>query len=411
METRLERIVKDIETISKFNGTPDKGVTRFTYSDEDKLARDYLLKEMRDLNLLISIDGVGNIRARMEGNDKYAPAVMVGSHIDSVKNGGKYDGVIGVVGALEAIRVLKESGYKNTHPIELVIFSEEEGSNFSSTLAGSKGMVGKYTMEDTKKLKNANGKTMYDMAKDFGLEPDTLPQSRLLPGELKAMLELHIEQSVVLEREKVSIGIVEAIAGMKSLRITFRGVANHAGATPMGMRHDPMVAAGEIIVMVEKIVKEKGYSTTVGTVGRINCIPNVPNVIPGEVSFSVDIRDVKVDSIDTVVAELEGKTKEIAASKGVDYEFLIVGESKPVILSKEIIDIIEKTVKDRGYSYKNMNSGAVHDSCMLADLTKVGMIFVPSVNGRSHVPEEFTSYEDIKMGCDVLLGTIMELSK
>lgn len=411
METRLERIVKDIETISKFNGTPDKGVTRFTYSHEDKLARDYLLKEMSDLDLLINIDGVGNIRARMEGNDKNAPVVMVGSHIDSVRHGGKYDGVIGVVGALEAIRVLKESGFKNTHPIELVIFSEEEGSNFSSTLAGSKGMVGKYSVEDTKKLKNVNGITMYDMAKDFGLEPDTLPQSRLLPGELKAMLELHIEQSVVLEREKVTIGIVEAIAGMKSLRITFRGVANHAGATPMGLRYDPMVAAGEIIVMVEKIVKEKGYSTTVGTAGRINCIPNVPNVIPGEVSFSVDIRDVKVDGIDTVVAELEGKTKEIAASRGVEYEFLIVGESKPVILSKEIIDIIEKTVKDRGYSYKNMNSGAVHDSCMLADLTKVGMIFVPSVNGRSHVPEEFTSYEDIKMGCDVLLGTIMELSK
>ena len=411
MGVNLERIQRDIETLSRFNATPGNGVTRFSYSQQDKQARDYLMNEIKELGLEIRVDAVGNIRARLEGNNKDGPVVMTGSHIDSVRNGGRFDGVLGVVGALEAIRVIKEQNIKTNNPIELVIFAEEEGSNFGSTLLGSKFMVGRYTVDDLKKLKNSDGKTAYQVIKEFGLGINNYSAMGFKPSEIKCMIELHIEQSVVLDKAELSIGIVEAIAGMKTLRMVFRGVANHAGATPMGLRQDPMVAAGEAIMFIEKLAKEKAYPSTVATVGRISCLPNVPNVIPGEVAISVDVRDVKSEGIDIIISELEKEIKQIAKARRLDYEFQIIGQSEPVVLSADVVKAIEDTVKEKGYSYMRMNSGAVHDACMLADIVPVGMIFVPSINGRSHVPEEYTRYEDIKKGCDVLLGTVIKMAE
>jgi allantoate deiminase len=407
----LERIKRDIEAIAMFNATPGNGVTRFSYSQQDKQARDYLMSEIKKLGLKTEIDAVGNIRARLEGSNVDGRAVMIGSHIDSVRNGGKFDGIVGVIGALEVIRVIKEQGIKTKSPIELVIFAEEEGSNFGSTLVGSKFMVGRYTVDDLKRLKSSDGKTAYQVIKEFGLDIDDYSGAGFKPGEIKCMIELHIEQSVVLDNANLSIGIVEAIAGMKTLRIVFRGVANHAGATPMGLRQDPMAAAGEAIVLIEKLAKEKAYPSTVATVGRISCLPNVPNVIPGAVAFSVDVRDVKPEGIDIVVSELEKEIKLIAKTRGLDYEFEMIGQSEPVILSADVVQAIEDSVKEKGYSYMRMNSGAVHDACMLADIVPVGMIFVPSINGRSHVPEEYTRYEDIEKGCDVLLGTVIKMAE
>jgi len=411
VEVNLERIQRDIEAIAMFNATPNNGVTRFSYSLQDKQAKDYLMSEIKELALKTEIDAVGNIRARLEGNNKDGLVVMTGSHIDSVRNGGRFDGVLGVIGALEVIRVIKEQNIKTNNPIELVIFPEEEGSNFGSTLVGSKFMVGRYTVDDLKKLKNSDGKTAYQIIKEFGQDIDNYSGGGFKASEIKCMIELHIEQSVVLEEANLSIGIVEAIAGMKTLRIGFQGVANHAGATPMGLRQDPMVAAGEGIVLIEKLAKKKAYPSTVATVGRISCLPNVPNVIPGKVVFSVDVRDVKPEGIDIVVSELEKGIKLIAKTRGLDYEFEMVGQSDQVVLSADVVQAIEGSVKEKGYSYMRMNSGAVHDACMLADIVPVGMIFVPSINGRSHVPEEYTRYEDIKKGCDVLLGTIIKMAE
>jgi len=410
MKTNLDRIKKNIETIAEFTSTPGFGSTRFSYSSEDENAKEFLLNQMRELGLAITVDAVGNIRARLNGSSDIAPAVIVGSHVDTVKNGGRFDGVVGVVGALETISVIVENGIKIKNPIDLYIFVEEEGSNFGSTLAGSKVIAGKYGLDDIKKIKNDKGMSLYDIAKQAGLNPDDLSSCRLKPEDVKAMLELHIEQAAVLDSEKVTIGIVEAIAGMKVYRISLKGIGNHAGATPMILRNDPMVGAAKIITAAEEIAKNQALPTTVATIGKISCMPNASNIIPDEVSFTLDIRDVKQEGIDMVVKEISKVIQKTAEDHGLQWSFDHIAQSNCVELAREIVDIIEANAKEQKASYKLMNSGAVHDAVMMTGLTKVGMIFVPSVNGRSHVPEELTSYEDIQAGCDLLLNTVIDLA-
>ena len=409
METNLNRIIKEIELFSNFNTTPGKGVTRFSYSDADKEAKNYLMQHFESLDLEVSIDAVGNIRAKRKGTDVNAPSVMTGSHIDTVLYGGKFDGVVGVVGALEVIRVLNENSIPTRHPVEVVIFVEEEGSNFMSTMAGSKAMIGKYGPEELKNIVNDKGVSMYEMAKSSGFSPEKAHDSVIKPGEIKAMIELHIEQAAVLDVENIPTGIVKAIAGIKTYTIEIEGVSNHAGATPMHLRNNPMSAAAEIISQVDSIVAQKANSTTVGTVGRIICEPNVANIIPEKVMFTLDVRDVDPEGIDIPVAEIEKLLDSTARKHGVKKQMTLVAEAAPIKLADGVIEIIEEEAKRRGIRYKLMNSGAVHDSSMLADVTSVGMIFVPSVNGRSHVQYEKTEFEDIKLGCDLLLGAIYKL--
>lgn len=410
METSLERIKEDIKKISQFNATPGNGITRFTYSAEDKQAREYLIEQFNQIGLKVKVDSVGNIRARLEGFNPNLPVVMSGSHIDTVLHGGKFDGMVGVVGALEVVRTLSESNIKTKHSIEVVIFAEEEGSNFSSSMAGSKIMIGKYGVDDIKSIKNDKGISMYDMAKNFGLDPDKAANDVIKPGDVKAMIELHVEQGGVLDNEKIPVGVVEAIAGSKWFKIEFEGLPNHAGATPMHLRQDPMVAAAKIIDEVEKITKQKAFPTTVGTVGKIICQPNIPNCIPEKVMFTLDVRDVNEEGIEIVVNEVKTLMEEVAAKNNVKMSIELMGESDAIKLSKHVVNLIEKNAIELGIDYKRMNSGAVHDSSLLAGVTNVGMIFVPSINGRSHVPEENTKFEDIKIGCDLLLKSLVDLA-
>lgn len=410
METNLDRIIKEIELFSVFNSTPGKGVTRFSYSDADKEARKYLVQQFESLDLDLSIDAVGNMRAKRKGTDENAPIVMTGSHIDTVLYGGKFDGVVGVVGALEVVRVLNENNIPTKHPVEVVIFVEEEGSNFMSTMAGSKTMIGQYGPEELKNIVNDKDVSMYELAESSGFSPDTASDFVINPGEIKAMIELHIEQAAVLDAEKIPTGIVNAIAGIKTYTIEIEGVSNHAGATPMHLRNNPMSAAAEIISQVDGIVIQKANTTTVGTVGKIICEPNVANIIPGKVMFTLDVRDVDPQGIKFTVAEFEELLDSAVRKHGVKKRMTLVAEAAPIKLADEIIQIIEEEARLRGIDYKLMNSGAVHDSSMLVDITSVGMIFVPSVNGRSHVQYEKTEFEDIKQGCDLLLGAVYKLA-
>ncbi len=411
METSLERIRKDIEALSHFNATPGCGVTRFSYSKEDRQARDYLLEQFKSLDLDVSIDGVGNIRARYLGKDSDAPIVMTGSHIDTVLNGGKFDGVAGVVGALEIVRVMHENDIRPTHSVEIVIFTEEEGSNFYSTMAGSKALTGKYGIDDLKKISNENGVSMFDVARQFGLTPENVEEHRIRPGEVKAMIELHVEQGAVLDDEKKTIGIVNAIAGMKTFVVTFTGKSNHAGTTPMYLRENPMSAAAQVISEVEDILQQVGTHSTVGTVGKIICVPNVPNVIPNKVAFTLDVRDVDPRGIRAAVAEFKKRVADKAAAHKVEVDISLIAQGQAIQLAGTVVGTIETAAQELGLTYKKMNSGAVHDSAMMAELTDVGMIFVPSVAGRSHVPEENTPFEDIKAGCDLLLKTVLRLAR
>lgn len=408
-ETSIERISRDIENIARITATPGEGRTSFSYSEQDSRIRKYLIDQFDSLGLKVSVDGVGNVRAKLEGSDKEAPSVMSGSHIDSVYKGGDYDGIVGVVGALESARVIVEKEIPVKNSFEVVIFSEEEGSNFGPCCEGSKAMVGKHGIEDLKSLKNENGVSMYDMARKAGYDPDSMEGSVLKPGELKAMLEMHIEQSSVLENEGVTLGIVEAIAGLKQFSVIVEGIPNHAGATPMSLRHDPLVAASRMITELEIIASEKALPTTVGTVGKINCEPNVSNVIPGRVNFTMDIRDVDEKGIEITILQIRKKIDDIAEQYGVKASLELIGEQDVVRLSEKIADTIEQVAKERSLDYMRMNSGAVHDAVLLVPVTEVGLIFVPSKGGRSHVAVENTDIEDIKKGCDLLLGTILRL--
>lgn len=370
-----------------------------------------MIAEMENIGLEVKVDGVGNIRGRLSGSDNAAPAILSGSHIDSVYHGGMFDGIVGVIGALEALNVIAENDIVTRKPVEVIVFAEEEGSNFTSTMAGSKALIGKYTADDLKSIKNDKGMSMYETAKTFGLDADNVDKYLIKKGDIAAMLELHIEQSVVLDNEKLSIGIVEAIYGSVCLAVTFTGTPNHAGATPMNLRNDPMVAAASYINELTKFTVNKAYCTTVCTIGKISCEPNVSNVIAGEVTFTVDIRDVNEAGIKMVEEKAESLAKEMSKISKTSYSIKKLARSDVIALSPEIANVIEQAAKASNVSYRRMNSGAVHDSAMLAQVTDVGMIFVPSIGGRSHVPEESTSFEDIKAGCDVLLKTILRLSQ
>lgn len=411
LSTSIDRIRKHIETFAGFNATPRIGCTRVSYSPQYRQAQDYLVRECEAAGLAVSIDAIGNIRARREGTAPGARAVLSGSHIDTVPHGGNYDGVAGVVGALEALTVLAENSISLSHPIELIVFVEEEGSVFGSTTAGSKALAGVYGVDDLKRLKDNEGKSFFDTAAEYGLDPAAIGRFRLDGEKIKAMVELHIEQSVVLESQGFPLGVVQAIAGIRQFSIELCGVANHAGATPMNLRNDPMAAASRIITFVEEAAAQKAFDTTVGTVGRIQCQPNVSNVIPGRVVFTVDARDVKPEGLETMDRLLRSEVKRVADEYGLTATVDLLGESRPITLSQNISGVIENAAINRNVSFLRMNSGAVHDACLLADITDVGMIFVPSAGGRSHVPEEFTTMEDIATGCDVLLDTLVELAR
>jgi len=409
MELNITRIKQDFDGILQFNQTSEKGWTRFSFSEEDKMARDYLIGELKKLGVAVGVDGIGNIRAKY-GSNLNQPSIMIGSHIDTVKHGGRFDGLTGVLVALEMIRVFKEENIQLNRPIELICFSEEEGSNFGITMLGSKAITGKLTVEDLKEIKNPEGVSAYELAKGFGLEVDQLPAQILKQNEIDSMIELHIEQGAVLEHNGKSVGIVEAISGMSTYKITLKGDSNHAGTTPMEYRSDPMVGAAEIIASIQKAAKHRALPTTVATVGKIKAEPNVPNIIPQQVEFYVDIRDVQKKGIELVSMELEDMTKQVANEHRLTAIIEKIGSSEPVKLSSRLIKKMEECVQANNSEAIKLNSGAVHDVAMLKDVAEIGMVFIPSLAGKSHCPEEYTDFQDIKLGGDFLLNVVYTLA-
>ena len=410
MQVNQQRIMGRIEDLARFNATPGEGVTRFSYSPQDAQARAYLMERFSELGLSVRVDPMGNLRARYEGTDPSLAPLWIGSHIDSVRHGGRYDGVVGVVGALEAVSVLRENGVRPRRSVEVVVFSEEEGSNFGTTMVGSKCLAGKLDLQGLEQLRTEDGRTCVQVAREFGLHPEEAARCRLRPGEVDAMVELHIEQGIVLDRKKIRLGVVGAIAGMVTIRVTVAGESNHAGATPMDMRLDPMAAAARLILRVQEIAAHECGPHTVATVGEIACSPNMPNVIPGQVSFTVDIRDIEDAGIDRALELLRGDMDRLSgAGYGLSVE--TIGRNPPVTLTERVVSAVREAAQSCGVPYLDMNSGAVHDTSMMALVTDVGMIFIPSVDGKSHNPEEYTAPEDIALGCQVLLETAVRLTK
>ncbi len=407
MKVNAKRIENDIEQINKFNSTPNSGITRSTFTKEYMGALDYIFKELEKVGAEIKIMRGGNIRARLKGSIKDAPSVMIGSHIDSVFQGGKFDGVVGTVTSLEVIRTIYENNISHRNPIDFVVFVEEDGSRFSSVLLGSKIWAGKIKDEELNKIIDKDGISYIEAMNKSGLLPQD--ESFLESKNIKAMIEPHIEQSLVLESKGLFIGIVETIAGIKQLEVTVHGVSNHAGATPMNLRNDALCGVAEIILNSEKIASENG--TSVATVGLLEVNPGKTNIIPGKVKFTLDIRDKDDVTLNEIGSKIIDSIVSTCKNRSLSYEIKQVSYTKPVLLSKNIVKLIENAAKNQGATSLKMVSGAVHDSSIIAELGDTGMIFVPSKKGRSHCPEEDTDLKDIETAANILLECVIELSK
>ena len=406
MKINRGRIEKDFKKITSISSTK-LGCTRLSYSKEDKEVRKYLKEQLLEIGADYREDSVGNIRAKYNPKGLTTKSLLIGSHIDTVPNGGKFDGLTGVVCSLEVLRTIKENDIELGNPIELIIFAEEEGSNFGVTMIGSKYITNKIGIEDLKNLYTDSGETAYDYIHSQGFNIDPEKDFPIQKDKELGMIELHVEQGGVLDKENISVGIVEAIAGMNSVKVSLKGRANHAGTTPINMRNDALLAASEMIYKMSEIALN--YETAVITVGKIHAKPNASNVIAGEVDFYIDIRDVVQENIDVITKNVEQLCYSIAKKDKVKIEIETIGSSKVVKMDRELVDILEDEAKEKKLSYKRMNSGAVHDNAMLNDIIPTAMIFVPSIEGISHSPYEDTNMEDILVGTELLLNACLKV--
>lgn len=383
---------------------PDRGLTRPTGSKADMDARNLAVRLMKEIGLEVKVDMVGNIIGRKEGERKTG-AILVGSHVDSVVEGGMFDGDLGVFGAIEAVRRLIDEDFRNKRPIEVAVYTGEEGSAFNYGLLGSSVLTGKLSVEDAWKISNREGETLAKVLDRIGYKGDYFKDL----SDVEYQLELHVEQGPVLENKSYEIGIVENITGLTWIHGEISGSQGHAGTTPMQMRKDSMVAASELVQYISDRAGEIG-PTTVGTVGEIYAYPNRPNVIPGKVVFEADLRDVNNANMKQLQGDIMAKAREIQSRRGVTIDIETAFSHGATPLNAEVQSIIERAAGNLGYSKLRMNSGAGHDSQNMARKVKTGMIFVPSAGGVSHAPTEWTEWEDIERGVRVLAETIRSLA-
>jgi allantoate deiminase len=402
-----ERIERHIDTLSKFTATPGKGTTRLTYSKEDLQARQYIKETMKEYGLTVREDGFGNIFGKLDGSIKDAPSVLIGSHFDSVPNGGSYDGPAGVVAALEVAALFSKNQLTPKYPLEVIALVEEEGSRFGGGLMGSRGIVGTLSEEDFFNLRDKDGISTVEAMNQIGLDP-SLPKIRD-SKTLKAFLELHIEQGPILEEQNIPIGVVEAIVGLTQLEVTVTGQAGHAGTTPMDKRSDALVTAARIIGQLPELAIGKGEGTVI-TTGRLQVFPNGANVIPDKTVFSVDIRSGKEENVLQVIKDVK---KLVASYNGNGIQTSIEQQLyiQPKKMNQDIITLLKEKSGHFNIPSCYINSGAGHDAMVFSDFTDVGMLFIPSKNGLSHCPEEWSDSLHIANAVQILFETAKQLTE
>lgn len=406
---RVDRIRKDLEFLAGITSTPGEGVTRLAFSGEETRARDYLRKEMEAAGLELYRDNAGNLFGRREGRLKDAPVVMFGSHIDSVVHGGAFDGPAGIISALEAMRVIKEQSIETSLPLEMVIMTEEEGGRFGSGVWGSRAMAGRVSREEIFEGRDKEGITKAEAMRSFGLDPEKVRDAERAPGSIRAFLELHIEQGPILENNGKDVGIVESIVGIRTFFVTIRGKADHAGTTPMEFRKDALVGASRVFSEVDTIARRSGKGT-VATVGMVNVRPGAFNIVPEEVHFSIDLRDSSEEVIEKAAREMKRFLEDQCSEQGLEFLWEERLAVPPVNIDPTIRDVFVQVSEEKNISTHLMASGAGHDAMVMASVAPVGMIFVPSRNGKSHCPEEWTDYEQVAKGADLLLGAVIKLA-
>ncbi|WP_144460593.1 Zn-dependent hydrolase [Siminovitchia fortis] len=402
-------LAEKLAGLAEIGRTVGGGVSRFPYKVEEKQAKQLFSGWMEEMGLAVKEDAIGNLFGRLDGENPDLPVVLTGSHLDSVPNGGAFDGPLGCVSSLLAVKALIQSGAPLKRSVELVVFVDEEGTRFNNSLFGSRTLMGEVKKEDLMKFKDQNGKVLYEAMKESGFDPDNISSAYRNPKEIHAFLELHIEQGKRLEAEGKNIGIVNGIAGPVWTSFTFYGETDHAGNTPMEYRKDTVAAAGEFILAVEQMPRIFS-ETAVATVGKMNIFPNGTNVIAGKTELMVDARDIDENARDRMIAALKNTAKEIAQKRGLSVEVKEEVKIPPVVVPNKIQEAVREAAETSGLTAINIPSGAGHDAMIMGKYVPSGMIFVPSLNGKSHSPEEWTSLPDCVNGIQVMKKALKRLA-
>lgn len=406
---RRKRFEALFATINQYN-TGDKGITRIAYSNEEQTCTHAFMRMCKAENLEIRMDSCGNVIARREGKIEGLPPVAMGSHLDTVYQGGKYDGVLGVTAALEVIKRLNEKNIETNHPIEVISFACEESSRFGVSTIGSKAMAGLFEKDKYRHLKDKDGITLENALSYCALDINGIDQASRVNEDFKAFFELHIEQGPVLINNQKKIGIVTGIAAPVRLIVRITGKASHSGTTPMNMRKDALLGAAEIALELEKAAKQEEDFGTVATLGVMEVFNGAMNVVPGDVELKIDMRSTSLKSRQRVQDHLAQTIASIKENRQLEIESIEISSEEPVLLSAEINNELEMVCKDKNIPYQLMQSGAGHDAMNMTRLCPVGLLFVPSVDGISHHPNEYTAIEDVLIGIDVLEEAVLRFA-
>ena len=408
IENVTARIARDLEHLKQFTSTPGNGCTRLPFTKEARGAVDFLKELMLEAGLSVKEDVAGNVFGSLEGTDSTLPCVMMGSHFDSVINGGDFDGIAGVIAAIEVARQLKEEEFRPVRNFVVAGFMDEEGMRFGTGYFGSGAMLGHRDVDYCKHYKDVDGISIYDAMKSYGLDPEKIEEAKWPEGSIGSFLELHIEQGPVLDAEGTELGLVNGIVGIQRYMVSVHGRADHAGTTPMDMRLDAVDAATKVISKIPDWAREKADGT-VATTGLIKVSPGGMNIVAEQVDFTVDIRSMNNDNINDIAnrirAALDREVKAMGGSYDIDTKLVIT----PVFLSEEMLGIMEDSCKNRGYSYRRLPSGAGHDALEIGQTIPTVMLFVPSKDGRSHCPVEFTKYSDFAKASVVMTDLAKEV--
>jgi ureidoglycolate amidohydrolase len=404
------RLMADIEALAAFSDAEPPAVTRVVFTPTDLKARAWMKDRCRQAGLSVRQDPAGNTFARWVGSDPQSPVVGTGSHIDAIPNAGKYDGVAGVLGGLEAIRALQGAGFRPRHSIELLIFTSEEPTRFGIGCLGSRLLAGSLSVDRARKLTDSEGRPFEQVRQDAGMTGD-LADVRLPSRYYKSFVELHIEQGPILERERKPLGLVERIAAPASLRVTIEGSGGHAGGVLMPDRRDALCAAAELILDIEHSARNSGALDTVATVGICDVFPGAVNSIPSRVCLSVDIRDTNLERRDSVIEALDRASKMISGKRQVSISSELLNADAPAECDRAVLSTFERSCQKYGLDFLRMTSRAYHDSLFLSPIAPVAMLFIPCRNGYSHRPDEYSSPEDIARGALVLAETLGMLAE
>jgi ureidoglycolate amidohydrolase len=409
IEIDSARLLSEIEELAVISEAEPPVVTRIVFTPADMRSRAWLIERCEAAGLKVRRDAIGDTFARWEGSDPKAPVVGTGSHIDAIPNAGKFDGVVGVLGGLEAIRALQRSGFRPKNSLELLMFTSEEPTRFGVGCVGSRLLAGTLSPGAARKLKDRNGESLDEVRRKAGFDGE-LEGVRLPEGYYRAFVELHIEQGPLLERERIPLGVVTKIAAPASARITIEGAGGHAGGVLMPDRQDALCAAAELILAIENAARTSGSTDNVATVGMCDVFPGAVNSIPSRVRISVDARDTNLTKRDGVMRAIETASNEISERRAVSMQMELLNADAPAECAPLVVDALAGAAKKHGEKFMTMISRAYHDSLFISAIAPVAMLFIPCRHGYSHRPDEYASIEDISRGALVLAEALASLS-